>query len=750
MEVAGSEAAGRKLGRYHLVEPIGGGPTGEVFRAKVYGVAGFERQFAVKRFHPEFVARSQVADEVARAARVYGGLEHPRIARMHEFGVANGETFAATELVDGIDLSRVIAFAHSSGEALPAGAVLKLIAQVARAVGYAHGRGIAHLGLCPTNVLVTPEGEVKVTDFGLLPPRIPERPGDDYTLVARLPYLAPEQVVGEDTGPSTDVFALGAVLYELLTGDKAFRGTTPLEITQALLSSLPPDPDVPVGVVKLIRRTFARSPFERFPDASAMADAIEAAGRAAPLPGDKADAAALVRQAIEAGPSQVMSGAFALPVPAPPPVQDGVPAAAAGPGDPPRRTVMGVAPPAIPPAVPPSALRDSAATMPHMPLVDDEAPTSVRGPDGTSTPAVKEPTLELDAIDLEEQSEPGQPPIVELVASPAKPGEPPNELDLADSSLVLGPDPSEQHSGDFDPVSESTPVPAPMPLAGPSEGGTGQELAITDSEIEAAPPSRAPRSKARLGLMAAAVVVLGGGGFLAYSTLTGTEGAAVADVAGGILTDGDSGGAEAAPRDRAGTAAKAAPPKPRPSTPVAEAPAPAAEPAATDVAVETPVAAEPEPSRPEPADAPDTTGEPGKLTVETRPPGARVFLDGTEVGESPLAVDVAADSHTVAVIKPGYALFRTEIDGGSGAIDTDLEEVSKPGGAAGIKVRCKDKDRYYIILNGRDTGQLCPSERLGVKKGEHVIDIYDVISEERKTFTVTVDQTDRSVRLRVD
>src|SRR5262245_35970423 len=89
----------RRLGRYHLVEPIGGGPTGEVHRARVYGVAGFERQFAVKRFHPEIVANPNIAARLSVAARAYGGLEHPRIARLFEYGVAGGETFTACELV---------------------------------------------------------------------------------------------------------------------------------------------------------------------------------------------------------------------------------------------------------------------------------------------------------------------------------------------------------------------------------------------------------------------------------------------------------------------------------------------------------------------------------------------------------------------------------------------------------------------------------------------------------------------------
>lgn len=137
--MAGTTTTGRRLGRYHLGEPLGGGPCGEVYRAKVYGVAGFERQFAVKRFHPELVATPVVPQKLSSAARAYGSLEHPRIARLHEYGVAGGEVFTATEMVAGLDVMRLIAATHGSGSPLPPGAALALATQAARAIGYVRG-----------------------------------------------------------------------------------------------------------------------------------------------------------------------------------------------------------------------------------------------------------------------------------------------------------------------------------------------------------------------------------------------------------------------------------------------------------------------------------------------------------------------------------------------------------------------------------------------------------------------------------
>jgi serine/threonine-protein kinase len=312
----------------------------------VYGVAGFERQFAIKRFHARLAAEPDRAAQLANAARLYGALEHPRIARMHEFGVAAGETFTATELVRGVDLAQLVQATHSAGRPLPSGAAVALLSAAARAVGFAHGRGLSHLGICPTNVLCTAEGDVKITDFGFLPLRLPARPADDPSLLARLPYLAPEQHRGETGTPATDVFQLGLLAWELLTGEPALAAPSPAGIElRALAGDLPPL-DLPKPLTAALRRAMARSPYERFPDAGALADALDAALRTAPLPGDRRDLAGIVRSALEHQAQMnenQLSGALRLPVPAPPrdTPSGALPVAAAvvrRPAEPPRPT----------------------------------------------------------------------------------------------------------------------------------------------------------------------------------------------------------------------------------------------------------------------------------------------------------------------------------------------------------------------------------------------------------------------------
>ena len=292
-------SATERVGRYQLLEPIGGGPNGAVSRAKVFGVAGFERQFAIKRFSSELTASASAAQALSAAARSYGSLEHPRIARMSEFGVAQGQTFTAVEMVPGLDAMRLIAESKLGGSGLAVGGALALISQAARAVGYAHGRGLSHLGLSPTNIIVTADGDVKVTDFGILSATITARPVDTPRLAQRIGYLAPEQLAGETTSAATDVFVLGVIAYELVTSQRAFYGDTPHALAQAILAGPPTEPPLPRPIVRVLGRCLARSQFERFPDARAFADALDAALRVAPVPGTRKDIGAQVKATLD-------------------------------------------------------------------------------------------------------------------------------------------------------------------------------------------------------------------------------------------------------------------------------------------------------------------------------------------------------------------------------------------------------------------------------------------------------------------
>ena len=443
-----TSTATERVGRYQLLEPIGGGPNGSVARAKVFGVAGFERQFAVKRFIAELTSGPS-AQTLSAAARSYGSLEHPRIARMSEFGVAQGQTFTAVEYVAGLDVFRLLQEAKLASVAIAAGGALALVSQAARAVGYAHGRGLSHLGLSPTNVIVTADGDVKVTDFGILAATMPARPAESARLASRIPYLSPEQIAGEATSAATDVFVLGVIAYELVTGQRAYRGDSPAAIAQAILGGPPIEPALPRPIVRVLQRCLARSPFERFPDARALADALDAALRVAPVPGTRKDVGAQVKTTLEryaALNEGNVSGMVALNLSGPPVSDDPSRQPIA------RRPEARTEPSAMPTFSPPTPIARlgglaSGPAQKPIATMAGFAPPSTPIPPGVALPPTKPA----------------------LPALPKMPGTPPAKV----SSLTQGwdamPDPTEQAAPGDPAGPQSGPTTIPDPIASLSD-----------------------------------------------------------------------------------------------------------------------------------------------------------------------------------------------------------------------------------------------------------------------------------------
>jgi hypothetical protein len=186
-----------------------------------------------------------------------------------------------------------------------------------------------------------------------------------------------------------------------------------------------------------------------------------------------------------------------------------------------------------------------------------------------------------------------------------------------------------------------------------------------------------------------------------------------------------------------------------------------AAPDATRVALATPDAgAPPSDARLAPPDAaqlavkpsiPSVPGSPSDtLSIASTPPGARVFLDGSDTGATPLKLPGTPDRHTIALLLAGHELYIAQVDG-HGTFQIPLKEVTPSNGPAGIKVlRCKDKDRYYVFVDGKPTGQTCPTERIGCEMGPHTVEVYDVVSETRRKWDIVVKETRLSFRVRVE
>ncbi len=253
---------------------------GEVWEGALEGSSGFARRVAIKRMMGvEDVPgwENMFLDE----ARIASQLHHANIVPVLDFGVEDGKPFQVLELIDGLDAWKMAQLAASKGVALPYEVALHLCTEVAHALHYAHnargenGRSlrIVHRDVTPDNVLVSWEGDVKLSDFGIAKARDRSHKTQAGVRVGKPSYMAPEQATGGDVDERTDVFMLGCVLQALLTGRSPLAGENKLADLLAGLE-LEVDPRVPDDIKVIVARAVKRSKAERFPDAEQMANAL--------------------------------------------------------------------------------------------------------------------------------------------------------------------------------------------------------------------------------------------------------------------------------------------------------------------------------------------------------------------------------------------------------------------------------------------------------------------------------------------
>jgi Tol biopolymer transport system component len=279
--------SGTKLGPYEIISPLGAGGMGEVYRAKDTRLG---RDVALKILPESFARDADLLHRFEQEARAVAALNHPNILALfdigqHSEGQHNGSPFLVSELLEGESLRALL-----DRGALPQRKTIEYGVQIAQGLAAAHEKGIVHRDLKPENIFVTRDGRIKILDFGLA--KLAQKAGadpDEVTLahtavgvvMGTASYMAPEQVRGQTADPRTDIFAFGAVLYEMLSGGRAFRRDTPAETMTAVLKDDPPELSDPgyllsPALERIVRRCLEKNPEQRFQSARDLSFALAA------------------------------------------------------------------------------------------------------------------------------------------------------------------------------------------------------------------------------------------------------------------------------------------------------------------------------------------------------------------------------------------------------------------------------------------------------------------------------------------
>jgi eukaryotic-like serine/threonine-protein kinase len=285
--------------RYELEELVGTGGMSSVFKARDRLL---ERPVALKILHEHYLSDPDYVERFRREARAVAQLAHPNIVTVIDRGEQDGRQFIVFEYVDGENLKQVV----SREGPMPVREAVELALQVAKALGYAHDRGIVHRDVKPQNVILNEDGRAKVTDFGIARSLDVDGVTQTGAVLGTSDYIAPEQAQGQQVDEKTDVYSLGVVLYELLTGELPFRGEGFVAVAMQHVNEPPPNVldrrgDVPPRLGLVIERAMAKRPEDRHASMNELVADLEASLRELDGYGDESERTLVVPAAARRG-----------------------------------------------------------------------------------------------------------------------------------------------------------------------------------------------------------------------------------------------------------------------------------------------------------------------------------------------------------------------------------------------------------------------------------------------------------------
>jgi serine/threonine-protein kinase len=281
----------QRFGKYQILERIAAGGMAEVFKARLEGIGGFHRTFAIKRILPHLTMNSEFIDMLVDEAKVAGLLNHANIVQILDFGAVDNLYYIAMEYVHGKDLGQLLERCAAKRITLPVHHAVYIVMEILKGLEYAHSKqgmrdgrpvalNIVHRDVSPANILVSFQGEVKITDFGIAKASVKALQTQSGVIKGRFDYMSPEQASAGPVDQRSDLFSVGVVLYQLLTGKHPFRKAGEMATIEAIRRGRfdPPsavNPDIPPMINQIVQTALQVDPHNRYASATQFREALD-------------------------------------------------------------------------------------------------------------------------------------------------------------------------------------------------------------------------------------------------------------------------------------------------------------------------------------------------------------------------------------------------------------------------------------------------------------------------------------------